>query len=129
MKTINMSKFTIIKHGVEFKIERNKKQTKVDDLIYHFERNESYVYWLQPNGGSVEDQEACICVDGTFYALNSKLEKAIFRNIRLTRNFQNYERLIDGRVKLVLPRRLFQEKLRTSKRVTMYDIFNVYKML
>lgn len=129
MKTINMSKFTIIKHGVEFKIERNKKQTKVDDLIYHFERNESYVYWLQPNGGSVEDQEACICVDGTFYALNSKLEKAIFRNIRLTRNFQNYERLIDGRVKLVLPRRLFQEKLRTSKRVTIYDIFKVYKML
>ena len=114
-----MSRYTVIRHGVELHIERNKKSAKVDDLLPHFERNENYVYWLQPNGGNVEEQEACICIDGTFYTLNSKLEKAIFRNVRLTRNFKNYERLVDGRIKLVIPRRLFQEKLKTSKRVSL----------
>ena len=122
MKTIDMSKYTVIRHGVEFHIERHKKSTKVDDLLPHFERNENYVYWLQPSGGNVEEQEACICIDGTFYTLNSKLEKAIFRNVRLTRNFKNYERLVDGRIKLVIPRRLFQEKLKTSKRVSMISM-------
>ena len=39
---------------------------------------------------------ACICVNGKFYALGSKVEKAIFRNVRLTRDFRNYERLVDG---------------------------------
>jgi len=52
-----------------------------------------------------------------FYALSSKVEKAIFRSVRLTRDFRNYERLVDGTRKLVIPRRLFQEKLRTSRRV------------
>ena len=75
------------------------------------------MYWLQPKGGTVDQQEACICVNGKFYALNCKFEKAIFRSVRLTRDFQNYERLVDGTRKLVIPRRLFQEKLKTSRRV------------
>jgi hypothetical protein len=66
----------------------------------------------------VEQQEACIRVNGMFYALSSKVEKAIFRSVRLTRDFRNYERLVDGTRKLVIPRRLFQEKLRTSRRVS-----------
>ncbi len=52
-------------------------------------------------------------MNGLFYALRSKVEKAIFRSVRLTSDFRNYERLVDGTRKLVIPRRLFQEKLRT----------------
>jgi hypothetical protein len=116
MKAINVSEFDIIKCGVEF-VTTAVARPGVEDLLPHMERNESYVYWMQPKGGAIEQQQACICVNGTYYSLNSKLEKAIFRNVRLTRDFQNFERLVDGTRKLVIPQRLFQEKLRTSNRV------------
>lgn len=117
MKILDINAFEIVKTGVEFQIASNKECTAVADLLPDMERNEGAVFWLQPKNGSVEQQEACICVDGVFYALNSKFEKAIFRNVRLTRDFQNFERLVDGTRKLVIPRRLLSEKLRTSRRV------------
>lgn len=116
MKAIHIAEFEIIKCGVEF-VTGVGKIPGVEELLPHMERNENYVYWIQPKGGSVEQQQACICVNGTYYTLNNKLEKAIFRNVRLTRDFKNYERLVDGTRKLVIPNRLFQEKLRTSNRV------------
>ena len=69
------------------------------------------------------EQQACICVNFTYYTLNNKLEKAIFRNVRLTLDFKNFERLVDGTRKLVIPQRLFQEKLRTSNRVRAAAVF------
>jgi hypothetical protein len=54
------------------------------------------------------EQQACICVNFTYYTLNNKLEKAIFRNVRLTLDFKNFERLVDGTRKLVIPQLLFQ---------------------
>ena len=116
MKAINISEFDIIKCGMEF-VTTAVARPGVEDLLPHMERNESYVYWMQPKGGAIEQQLACICVNGTYYSLNNKLEKAIFRNVRLTRDFQNFERLVDGTRKLVIPQRLFHEKLRTSNRV------------
>jgi len=116
MKAIRVAEFDIIKCGVEFVTGRDSRPG-VEELLPHMERKESYVYWMQPKGGSTEQQQACIHVNGTYYALNNKLEKAIFRNVRLTRDFKNYERLVDGTRKLVIPQRLFQEKLRTSNRV------------
>jgi hypothetical protein len=116
MKAIDVCDFDIIKCGVEF-VTGVGARPGVDDLLPHMERNENYVYWMQPKGGSMDEQQACICVNGTYYALNNKLEKAIFRNVRLTRDFKNFERLVDGTRKLVIPQRLFQEKLRTSNRV------------
>lgn len=116
MKAIDVLDFDIIKCGVEF-VTGVGARPGVEDLLPHMERNENYVYWMQPKGGAMEQQQACICVNGTYYALNNKLEKAIFRNVRLTRDFKNFERLVDGTRKLVIPQRLFQEKLRTSNRV------------
>jgi hypothetical protein len=135
MRTVDVAAYTVIKEGVEICVRNHagskvaksaKAQAKkgdteasapIDALLPAMERNESAVYWLQPKGGTVEQQEACICVDSVFYMLNSKFEKAIFRNVRLTRDFENYERLVDGTRKLVIPRRLFNEKMRTSRRV------------
>jgi hypothetical protein len=116
MKAIDVLDFDIIKCGVEF-VTGVGARPAVDDLLPHMERNENYVYWMQLKGGSTDEQQACIRVNGTYYALNNKLEKAIFRNVRLTRDFKNFERLVDGTRKLVIPQRLFQEKLRTSNRV------------
>jgi hypothetical protein len=113
MKTIDLSKFNIIKEGIEFCVPDTNTEPGIDDLLPTMERNEGAVYWLQTKGGTVEQQEACIHVNGLFYALRSKVEKAIFRSVRLTSDFRNYERLVDGTRKLVIPRRLFQEKLRT----------------
>lgn len=120
MKVVDAKQFDIVKTGIEFHIPASGKKecSAVADLLPDMERNEGAVFWLQPRNGSVEQQEACICVNGVFYALNSKFEKAIFRNVRLTRDFRNLERLVDGTRKLVIPRRLFSEKLRTSRRVS-----------
>ena len=119
MKTIDISAYTIIKEGVG--VQRTPadctQNAPIDGLLPTMERNEGAVFWLQPKNGTVEQQEACICVNGLFYMLNSKFEKAIFRNVRLTRDFQNFEHLVDGTRKLIIPRRLFHEKLRTSRRV------------
>lgn len=109
MKIVDLSCFDLIKEGIEFVTSSNKQREQpLEELLPCIERNESAVYWLQPKGGTVDQQEACICVNGMFYALNSAFEKAIFRSVRLTRDFQNYERLVDGTPKLVIPRRLFQ---------------------
>jgi len=135
MRTIDIAAYNVIKEGIEICIGKHagahvskpgaKSRAKpeltsspIDELLPVMERNEGAVYWLQPKGGTVEQQEACICVDGVYYMLNSKFEKAIFRNVRLTRDFENYERLVDGTRKLVIPRRLFNEKIRTSRRVS-----------
>ena len=132
MRKIDISNYDIIKAGIEFKTQMSAQEQRklqapdVNSLLAHMERNESYVYWLQPKHGNMDNQEACICVDGQFYMLNGKLEKAIFRHVRLTRDFRNFERLVDGTCKLVIPRRLMQEKLRTSKRVRMCCVCVVF---
>jgi hypothetical protein len=119
MKIIDISSFDVVKTGIEFHVVTSSKEsTAVAELLPNMERNEGAVFWLQPKNGTVEQQEACICVNGVYYALNSKFEKAIFRNVRLTRDFKNLERLVDGTRKLVIPRRLFYKKLRTSRRVS-----------
>ena len=115
MKQIDVTKYMIVKSGVEFKI---RQPFRMSDLIPHMERPEAYIFWLQPLAGSVMDQEASVKINSVFYSLNSKLEKAIFRDRRLTRDFINREKLIDGTSKLLIPRRLMREKMRTSRRVS-----------
>ena len=122
MKPLDISGFKIVKAGIKFNIT---PPFSVTDLIRHMERNDAFIFWLQPESGDVEQQEACIHVNGRYYMLNGKLEKAIFRNVRLTRDFRNYEHLVDGTKKLVIPKRLMNEKLRTSKRVRSFDLWCV----
>lgn len=85
-------------------------------LINKLEKQESKVYWLQPLSGNVEDQVAAINVNDVMYSMSLRLEKAVFRHFRLTKNFNNIEYLQDGTPKLRIPVRLLREKLRTSHR-------------
>ena len=118
MKILDISVFDIVKTGIEFHLApTSRKGGTVAELLPNMERNEGVVVWLQPRDGSVEQQQACICVNCVFYALNSKFEKAIFCNLRLTRDFKNLDWLGDCTRKLVIPTRLFYEKLHMSRRV------------
>ena len=114
MKLMDLSNMNIVKAGVKHTIPQPLTMTA---LMQRLERNESCVFWLQPRHGKTEDQVPCVNVNGNFYALSSKLEKAVFRNVRLTRDFHNYELLPDGTPKLRIPQRLLMEKYRTFTRV------------
>jgi len=94
----------------------------VPAMVQMMEKNEAYIYWLQRPDADVQTQVAAVKINGLLYGLNMRLEKAIFRHIRLTKNFCNVEVLPDGTRKLRIPQRLFHEKLRTSHR---FEVFAV----
>ena len=104
------SNYTIVKAGLPASLET----VNVCTLIQMMQKNEKYVYWLQRKNSDFETQIPAVNVNGSFYQPSFKLEKAIFRHIRLTRNFQNYELMEDGNKKLRIPIRLWKEKQRTS---------------
>lgn len=97
----------------------------MDTLSSIMERNEAYIYWLQPKNGGLQDQIAAVSINNTLYSINLRLEKAIFRRVRLSKTFMNVEFLQDGTEKLRIPTRLLREKQRTSQRhmVTIYSLF------
>jgi hypothetical protein len=112
MRSIDISTYEIVKAGVAATLEKMSVHT----LIELMQKNDQYVYWLQRKNTTFETQIPAVCVNEHFYHPSFKLEKAIFRHIRLTRNFQNYELLEDGTKKLRIPLRLWLEKQRTSNK-------------
>lgn len=116
MKTLNPEDFTMVRAGRAYTLP---PPLETGSLLESLERNESCIFWLQPKNGGVKDQFASVKVNGKFYYLNSKMEKAVFRNVRLTKHFRNYEFLADGTKKLRIPERLLREKIRTSVRMNL----------
>jgi hypothetical protein len=112
MRSIDISNYEIVKAGVSATVDR----MNVQSLIELMQKNDRYVYWLQRKNSSFETQIPAVHVNNNFYHPSFKLEKAIFRHIRLTRNFQNFELLEDGSKKLRIPLRLWLEKQRTSNK-------------
>ena len=113
MKALVADDFEVVKAGREFVAP---EPLDVPAMAHMMEKNEAYIYWLQRPQADVLTQIAAVKINGLLYALNMRLEKAIFRHIRLTKNFCNVEVLPDGTRKLRIPQRLFHEKLRTSHR-------------
>jgi len=112
MRSIDISSYDVVKAGLAATLER----ISVHTLIELMQKNDRYVYWLQRKNSTFETQIPAVRVNERFYHPSFKLEKAIFRHIRLTRNFQNYELLEDGTKKLRIPLRLWLEKQRTSNK-------------
>jgi hypothetical protein len=112
MRLADVSNYEVVKSGMAATLER----VSVHGLIELMQKNDRYVYWLQRKNSTFETQIPAVVVNGQFYHPSFKLEKAIFRHIRLTRNFQNYELLEDGTKKLRIPLRLWLEKQRTSNK-------------
>ena len=113
MKVIDIQNFSVVKVGQACVLP---EPTDVQCLIKIMQKSEKYVYWLQRKNSDFETQIPAVNVNGSFYQPSFKLEKAIFRHIRLTRNFQNYELMEDGTKKLRIPLRLWREKQRTSSK-------------
>jgi hypothetical protein len=113
MKVIDIRNFSVVKVGQACVLP---EPTDVQCLIKIMQKNEKYVYWLQPKNRDFSCQIPVVNINGNYIQPSVKLEKAIFRHIRLTRNFQNFELLEDGRKKLRIPLRLLQEKQRTSNK-------------
>jgi hypothetical protein len=88
------------------------------DMLRLLERNENYCYWFQPHGKGVEAQFPAIAMRGRFFHLSLRVQKAVFRHVRLDGRFRNVERVPDGRCKLRIPHHLLLEKRRTSSRFT-----------
>jgi hypothetical protein len=88
------------------------------EMIKLLERNERYCTWFQPVGKGLESQFPAIEIGGRYYQLSLRVQKAIFRNIRLSKEFRNVEYVADGRSRLRIPQRLLAEKKRTSSRFT-----------
>ena len=113
MKVIDIQNFSVVKVGQACVLP---EPTDVQCLIKIMQKNEKYVYWIQTKNRDFSSQIPVVNVNGNYILPSVKLEKAIFRHIRLTRNFQNFELLEDGRKKLRIPLRLLQEKQRTSNK-------------
>ena len=79
------------------------------------ERNEKIVSWLRPMQGSVKDEIPAIFYQNQFYSLSLRMQKAIYRHIRLRKGFKNVE-MMDGVKKLRIPEVLLREKIRTQSR-------------
>lgn len=113
MKKIDKSAYTVIKSGVNCNLNL---PLDIGTLSAIMERNESYIFWLQPINGEVVDQIPAVSINNVLYSINLRLEKAIFRRVRLCKNFCNVEYMEDGTEKLRIPSRLLREKQRTSLR-------------
>ena len=113
MKKIDKAAYDVIKAGVNCNLSL---PIDINTLAAIMERNESFIYWLQPLHGSVQDQIPAISLNHVLYSINLRLEKAIFRRVRLCKDFCNIEHLEDGTEKLRIPSRLLREKQRTSLR-------------
>ena len=115
MKEVDVTGNELVLSGKEWE---HPKSPCCKDMIKHLVRRECYCSWFQPMGGNVWDQFPAIKIKDKYYTLSLRVQKAMFRHVRLTRDFNNIERLPDGALKLRIPMQLLQEKRRTATRFT-----------
>ena len=83
--------------------------------IHLLERNTKVVTWFMPHGGAAHEQVPCILFKGKHYSLSLRMQKAIYRHVRLKKGFKN-EETVNGMPKLRIPDLLLKEKIRTQSR-------------
>ena len=83
--------------------------------IHLLERNTKVVTWLMPRGGAAQEQIPCIQYKGKHFSLSLRMQKAIYRHVRLKKGFKN-EETVNGTAKLRIPDLLLKEKIRTQSR-------------
>lgn len=113
MREVDLRDVTIVQVGTSWP---HAQQPTSREMLPFLERNEQFVSWLQPKNGDVDDQLPSIKIGHKFFSLSLRLQKALFRHVRLQSNFVNRERLPDGREKLRIPVSLLNDKRRTAAR-------------
>jgi hypothetical protein len=94
-KILDVSSMDIVYRGKAWNHQEDPSAKSVGHLL---ERNESIVTWLQPRGGSVEDQVPAIRVNGMYRGLSLRMQKCIWKHIRLKQGFVNLENLSQVRL-------------------------------
>lgn len=89
-KVLDISNMDIVFRG---KVWDHAEDPSAKSVMHLLERNESIVTWLQPRGGSVEDQIPAINVNGQYRGLSLRMQKSIWRHVRLKKGFVNLENL------------------------------------
>lgn len=90
-KPLDVSNMDIVFRG---KVWSHSEDPTSKNVIHLLERDESIVTWLQPKGGKVEDQVPAINVKNQFYrGITLKMQKSIWRHVRLKKGFINLESL------------------------------------
>jgi hypothetical protein len=98
-----------------------------EDLVHHWplktrsvvkalEKKEVYCSWFQAAEGDVESQFPALRVQDKYYSMPLRIQKSIFRHMRLHAAFVNRESTATGVEKLRIPTTLLREKLRTARR-------------
>jgi hypothetical protein len=115
MKIIDTSKCELIYAG---KTWTHPLPSNSREMLSLLERQEMYCSWFQPFNKPVEFQFPAIKISAHYYAMSLRMQKAVFRHIRLHPGFVNAERTPSGRHKLRIPQSLLLEKQRTACRFT-----------
>ena len=89
---------------------------KTRQVVKTLEKKEVYCSWFQLKGGTVEDQFPALRVQDKYYSMPLRIQKSIFRHMRLHATFVNRERTATGVEKLRIPITLMKEKMRTARR-------------
>lgn len=114
MKIVDLQRHRIVKAGLQWPFSETAPNSK--NMIPLLERNESLITWMQPMDGKLTDQFPSIRVNETYYTLSLRQMKAVWKHIKLKRNFVNSETIPHVGVKLRIPNILLQEKIRTQQR-------------
>jgi len=113
MIEVDTSDTLLVQEGVPWP---HPKEPCSREMIHLLERAEAFVSWFQPKNGDVDDQFPTIRVGARYCKLSLRLQKALFRHVRLQRDFVNRERTPDGVLKLRIPTALFMDKKKTASR-------------
>lgn len=113
MKPVDVSNCEVVWAGEEW---THEKQPSRKEMIPLLERHEQYCTWFQPLGGTIEDQFPAMNINGKYCQPSLRVQKALFRHVRLRKDFVNREVIANGRLKLRIPKPLLIDKRRTAKR-------------
>lgn len=112
-KPLDTHNMQVIWRGLDWEHPLPPSSKKVSHLL---ERNESVITWMQPEGGSIEDQIPCIRYKSEYHGLSLRMMKNIWRHVRLRRDYVNSEPVNHAMQKLKIPLALLREKKRTQLR-------------
>jgi hypothetical protein len=113
MREINMSDNFLACAGADMS---SYWPLKTRSGIKMLEKKEMFCSWIQQDGGDVETQFPDLRVLDQYYSMPLRVQKSIFRHMRLSASFVDRDVTVTGVEKLRIPITLLREKMRTARR-------------
>jgi hypothetical protein len=125
MREINMSDNFLVCAGEDMS---SYWPLKTRSGIKMLEKKEVFCSWIQQDGGDVDTQFPALRVLDRYYSMPLRVQKSIFRHMRLSATFVNREVTATGVEKLRIPITLLREKLRTARRFSVKNPTNPHTL-